>query len=1199
MRATPLTAVILCALFMPLYALPTVECIQSPYFGNGQQELTISFPPGGGKNATVNLSLPAGATVLSAVMSITGLPLVSRGSIDYSAPDSLKSAPSSLNLSFDEQGARLAPFNWSWLQTSDADFKTDEALNITVSDGAHISDAVVGGVSHPFTAVSGINLTGMPSISCTPDGEILVSWTQWNQSFPGSWDACFQRFDASGIPIGPTIERSTGFQPLNQSKPRAIPDQSGRTVFLWDSRDWEDVRAAVFDRSGGQIGYEYPVGYGQYGSAVVTGPDEMFASWMPYEPYKLLRGQWLHLNGTPFRDSIVLEYGTYYPDPYDPWLSGIVSVGDDRSIAHASTVLNTTDGHLRANVLRTDSAGGLLHGAVLLGDNDTYVTPTSFAILDDGITNVAYTADYLYRNLSVRCARVAANGTIIADFSLSGTDGVFFAPSLCRLPGDRFACAWASALSGDDALLEGRLFKADGTPEGDVFQLGQARGANSSWELCARGNSSLVLVVRSEAPAPYGSVRVEVVDLQRALKGHLDSKVLDRPGTVQAAVELASGTSYSVDVLDAATRNATHTGLHNGDPVSSWTPYILRLNLQRGSFNSTEAAPVALSFGVATAIRDPFWDSALVSSNVNVTVGNGMAYLNDPADGGSLTSAELGLPYVAASLDNFSWQGNAVVQASLRSRRSGAWSGWEPVLDTPDNSLSSPAGDAVQWGLAFASHNGPQYVLTSVGLAYSLFFKTGLLLSAPANLTDGAFTGYRVNWTSDPTARALVTTDGGMTYDSASNGLWKSASGGGHALRAMMMLEGTGNSSPLLTGFRVDYESQSRPSDIELEIDGSYRWSPPQGAPLENGVEVRDFSTALNAVLARSGGVGNVTIPLNFTSATSGLLRLGGLRMVINLPPVIESSSPDDGVVLEQGAIQTFGVRASDPDGDPLVIIWTLDGDAVGTGASLDLATTDLEGNYTLRATVSDGRASISRIWNLTVIFIDHNRPPGILERFPARDPVINETENINFSVRASDPDNQPLHYAWYLDGEKVSVSDNFTYRTWYDSSGPHNVRVRVADGSLNVTTQWNVTVHNRDRPPIIRDWDPEADLSAPAGRLLQFGINASDPDGDALTFTWYLDNIQVDGASSSTFSFTTNWSDGRVHSVKAVVSDSQFNASHVWQVRSIIPGTPNPNPNPPGGVAIDRPWGFAIAIIIIVAILGTVIALYLWKKRE
>jgi hypothetical protein len=460
------------------------------------------------------------------------------------------------------------------------------------------------------------------------------------------------------------------------------------------------------------------------------------------------------------------------------------------------------------------------------------------------------------------------------------------------------------------------------------------------------------------------------------------------------------------------------------------------------------------------------------------------------------------------------------------------------------------------------------------------------------------FVDARHGWAVSDTGLILVTTDGGMTYDSASNGLWKSASGGGHALRAMMVLEGDGNSSPILSGFKVDYESQSRPSDIELEIDGSYRWSPPEGSSLENGVEVRDFSTALNAVLARSAGAGNVTIPLNFTSGTSGLLKLSGLKMVINLPPVLESSSPAGDLILEQGATQRFEVLASDPDGDTLVINWTLDGNAVGTGASLELTATDLLGNYTLRATVSDGRASVSRIWNLSVIFIDHNRPPAILERFPALDPVINETESINFSIRASDPEDQPLHYAWYLDDEKVSVSDNFTYRTWYDSSGPHNVWVRVGDGSLNVSTQWNVTVLDRDRPPIIRDWDPADDISSPAGRLLQFGINATDPDDDALTFTWYLDNIQVDGAASNTFSFTTNWSDGRLHTVKAVASDTRLNASHVWQVRSIIPGTDN-NPNPPNGVAIDRPWGFAIAIIIIMAILGTVIALYLWKKRD
>ena len=1176
-QASRASAMLLAVFLLVPWPFPGTGGIQASSFAGGAKELVISFPPGGGTNTSVNLTMPAGATVLSAVMDITGMPIVSNGSLDYSTPQKLMAVPSSINLTVGAQGAALASFNWSRVQASDAEFRTDEGANISVGQGVRISDAIIGGTSHPFTVVSGRRIFGIPSVNCTPDGNIITAggWGNLN----GSYAWCFQKFNPSGQKIGPEIKKGTD-GPNEGMMPRAVSDLSGGTVFVWQY--FEQLHAAIFDNSGNQIGPDINKGPSFVGSAVVTGPDEFLIT--QFLSNNSLYGYWYHLNGTPIGDKVFIE-DTRTNDLFS-YGSPVISVGDDKSILFAGTAANWSASHYQAYAIRRDSTGALVHDRVFVGGNNSYTATTSTAILDDGTSVVAYTANYTGHDLEVRCARLAANGTILGQYIIANTSETdCFSPSLCRLPGNRFACAWGRSSGGSAIDLQGRVFRADGTPEGAIFSMGNAYGVNASWELCARGNSSLALVVRSDDPSPYGSIRVEVVELQRALKGHIDSPVLDRPGTVVTDVRLAPGTSYSVDVLDAVTHNATIFGLHNGDAVRNWSTYILRLNLERAAFNASVSEPAVLQFGVATRICDFFEDRALVSVTDSVNISSGRAILRDGAPNGSLSSTEIMLPFRAASLDNLSWAPDKGILPILASRGWGG--GWNPSegIGSPGKPLSIPTGDAVKWTLLFVTSSSFRPEVDTLILSYSLRHKTGFLLSAPVNLTDGTFSRYRVNWTSsgEGTVRALVTTDGGMTYDEAANGTWNAAAGPGRTLQAMLVLEGDGNQSPRLSGFWVDYEAQSLPSDLSLEIDRSYRWSPPEGSDLEKGLEVRDFSSPLNAVLRRHPGGGDISIPLNFSSATAGLLRLSNLRLVLNLPPVIEAFSPQNDTVLEQGATQHFAVDAYDPDADALEICWTVDGVPAGAGASFDYAAPDSSGNHTVSATVSDGKASAVHSWNVSVIFIDRNRPPAIQSRFPANDPVINETETQNFSVLASDPDAQPLRFSWYVDGEKVSTSDNLTWRTWYNSSGVHAVSVTVSDGAKSASTGWNLTVLNVNRPPIITDWHPEGPLACGPGAQIEFGINVSDPDGEAVNISWSIDGKPVGNATSLNFTLVAPWSDGRAHTVRAAASDGNLSASHEWHVRSIIPDETS-------RLNVSDPWCIAGAAIVAVMIAAVVL---------
>ena len=47
-------------------------------------------------------------------------------------------------------------------------------------------------------------------------------------------------------------------------------------------------------------------------------------------------------------------------------------------------------------------------------------------------------------------------------------------------------------------------------------------------------------------------------------------------------------------------------------------------------------------------------------------------------------------------------------------------------------------------------------------------------------------------------------------------------------------------------------------------------------------------------------------------------------------------------------------------------------------------------------------------------------------------DQIINETDVLNFSITATDPDGNTLEYSWKLDGEEVSITDLYDLTTDY-----------------------------------------------------------------------------------------------------------------------------------------------------------------------
>jgi uncharacterized repeat protein (TIGR02543 family) len=165
------------------------------------------------------------------------------------------------------------------------------------------------------------------------------------------------------------------------------------------------------------------------------------------------------------------------------------------------------------------------------------------------------------------------------------------------------------------------------------------------------------------------------------------------------------------------------------------------------------------------------------------------------------------------------------------------------------------------------------------------------------------------------------------------------------------------------------------------------------------------------------------------------------------------------------------------------------------------------------------------------------NTAPIILSYSPENlQPQVVAGGTLQFTHTSIDPERDPLTYTWLLDGTVKANTQSWTYQPTNSEVGFHNVTLVVSDGSLNVKIEWNVTVLENN-PPTITAYTPTIDYPCiNQGNRQTFTVTASDPDGDPITYEWYLNNNQVSTTDTYTFDATSGASGA--HTITIIIKD-------------------------------------------------------------
>ncbi|MCP5059064.1 MAG: tandem-95 repeat protein [bacterium] len=295
---------------------------------------------------------------------------------------------------------------------------------------------------------------------------------------------------------------------------------------------------------------------------------------------------------------------------------------------------------------------------------------------------------------------------------------------------------------------------------------------------------------------------------------------------------------------------------------------------------------------------------------------------------------------------------------------------------------------------------------------------------------------------------------------------------------------------------------------------------------------------------------------VTFTVADNGSPPLSDSETIVisvgdvNRPPVL---APIGNQGVNEGDPLVLNLAAADLDGDALSFSTanlpatsTFVDDADGTATFSWTPAFGETGNYAVTfSAMDDGTPPAGVSETVTISVGDVNRSPVIT---PIGNQMISEGAPLQLAVMASDPDGNmlSLQASGLPQGATFSDAGNgtgsFAWTPGFDQGGNHAITFTAMDDGnpvLNATESIMVSVGDVNRPPVLA---AIGDRSVNEGVLLQFAVNASDPDGGTLSLQLAGAPVgaalQDNGDGTGTFAWTPGFGEAGNYAITVLATD-------------------------------------------------------------
>lgn len=294
-----------------------------------------------------------------------------------------------------------------------------------------------------------------------------------------------------------------------------------------------------------------------------------------------------------------------------------------------------------------------------------------------------------------------------------------------------------------------------------------------------------------------------------------------------------------------------------------------------------------------------------------------------------------------------------------------------------------------------------------------------------------------------------------------------------------------------------------------------------------------------------------------------------------NTAPVF-NSTPLNSVIT--GEAYSYQAVAVDAEADP--VIYSLVTGAPGiTVSSSGLVTwiAGVPGIYPVTIAAADNRgASSNQSYNLQVLEKPNN--PPVINSSPVTSITLGG--NFTYAIVATDPDGDMLNTS-LVKGPAGLVLDGSTLR-WTPSSaqlGVHAIEVRVTDSRGAFATQsFSVAVNDRPNAAPVFSSTPITSISA--GALYQYQLQATDPDGDSLTYSASLIPAGATLSNSGLLTWQTAESNQGNHTIRLRVTDTRgayAEQAFVLNVQVVVDLPPAISSSPVTQAQIGRNYSYTV----------------------
>ena len=275
-----------------------------------------------------------------------------------------------------------------------------------------------------------------------------------------------------------------------------------------------------------------------------------------------------------------------------------------------------------------------------------------------------------------------------------------------------------------------------------------------------------------------------------------------------------------------------------------------------------------------------------------------------------------------------------------------------------------------------------------------------------------------------------------------------------------------------------------------------------------------------------------------FPAGYNGFVVQGTLATRRNDPPTVTCSVTKPSIL--QADTTTVRAAASDPDGDVLSYSWTASGGKL-TGAG-DTATFDATGltpgKYTVGVTVKDKKQHPASCSSEITVLKRNHAPTASVEPGTFS---LTQGESASLRCIAKDPDNDPLTYAWSVDGQKLAATGpQISFGSEGRKPGSYTVTCNASDGEESASGSSKGTVRERiipNQPPSIECLTTTMDVAS--GGSIELRARATDPDKDRLNYSWSGTGGAVTG-SGETATFNAAGVKAGSYSVTVAVNDGR-----------------------------------------------------------